>query len=63
MQLQAGDYVSLYKHINLQHEDPREETRIDKIVAEEDSVDPSNPILSGYFLEGFDIAITKYVND
>ena len=62
-QLRAGDYVSTYKHINLQHGDPREETRIDKIVAEKDSVEPSNPMLSGYFLDGFDITISKYVND
>ena len=60
--LQSGYYVSIRKYTNLHYGYSREETRIDKIVAEEDSVDPSNPMLSGYFLEGFDITITKYVN-
>ena len=26
-------------------------------------MEPSNSMLSGYFLEGFDITISKYVND
>ena len=61
--LQSGYYVSIRKYTNLHYGYSREETRIDKIVVDEHRVDHSNPMLTGYFQEGFYITITKYVDD